>query len=112
MPAISVSTHKSGSLVAGEMYTLTCAVVELIDGLTGMPTLQWINSEDSPLVTGDGITVSELNSTDTSATLTLVFNPLRTSHGGKYICRAMLESPPVEGGIVDSITETVIVQSE
>ena len=106
-----MSTVAAGSSVAGDEYTLTCTVTELIDGLTNMPTLEWLDSVNNP-VSGGGITVGDMNSNDTSATLTLTFNPLRTSHGGEYTCRATLVSPPVVGGIVDSAMATVTVQSE
>ena len=111
MPAIEIMIGTSGSSVAGDEYTLTCTVTELLSGLTNMPTLQWLNSDNSP-VTGNDISVGEVNSMDTSATLTLTFTPLHTSHGGEYTCTAMLKSPPVEEGIVNSDMATVTVQSK
>ena len=93
--------------MAGDEYSITCTVMEDIEGLTNSPTLQWVDPEGN-IVSGELITVDE--TTDTSATQTLTFDPLRTSDGGNYTCRAMLVSPP--GDIEDSTIQTVTVQSE
>ena len=44
---------------------------------------------------------------DTVTTLTLIFNPLLTSHGGEYICLSV-----VEGTVERTAMENVTVQSE
>ena len=81
--------------------------MEEIDGLTNSPTLQWVYPEGNT-VSGELITVDETS--DTSATQTLTFDPLHTSDGGDYTCQAMLVSPL--GDIEDSTIQTITVQSE
>ena len=104
---ITVSTDVQGSSVAGDEYSITCTVMEDIEGLTNSPTLQWVDP-DGNIVSGEVITVNE--TTDMSATQTLTFGPLRTSDRGDYTCQAMLVSPP--GDIEDSAIQRVTVQSE
>ena len=109
LPALGVSIGVQGNLLAGDVYSLMCTAAELIDGLTNSPTLQWLNRTGQPVTNG---MLGDLNSTNTSITQTLTFNSLLTSDGGEYTCYAMLQSPAVEGGIVNSTTETVTVQSQ
>ena len=47
------------------------------------PGVTWWNS-NGVVTSGNGITVSNGN---------LTFNPLRTSHGGQYVCQSTLSSP-------------------
>ena len=93
--------------MAGDEYSITCTVMEDIEGLTNSPTLQWVDP-DNNTVSGELITVDE--TIDTSAIQTLTFDPLRTSDGGDYTCHAMLVSPL--GDIEDSTIQRVTVQSE
>ena len=109
LPALSVSIGAQGNLLAGDMYSLTCTATELIDGLTNSPTLQWLNGTGQPFTNG---MLGDTISTNTSVTQTLTFSPLLTSDGGEYTCEAMLQSPAVEGGIENSTTEAVTVQSQ
>ena len=109
--AFTVFLNPHGNPTAGESYLLTCTAVEVIAGLRNMPSLQWLDSNGSP-VQGTGITVGELQITDTAAILTLTFDPLRTSHAGVYTCWGMLESPAVVGNIIESTMETVLVASK
>ena len=104
---ITVSIEVQGSSVAGDEYSITCTVMEDIEGLTNSPTLRWVDP-DGNTVSGELITVNE--TTDMSATQTLTFDPLRTSDGGNYTCQVMLVSPP--GNIENSTIQTVTVQSE
>ena len=109
LPALGVFIGTQGNLLAGDVYSLMCTAAELIDGLTNSPTLQWLNGTGQPVTNG---MLGDLNSTNTSVTQTLTFNSLFTSDGGEYTCEAKLQSPAVEGGIVNSTTETVTVQSQ
>ena len=109
LPALGVSIGAQGNLLAGDVYSLTCTATDLIDGLTNSPTLQWLNGTSQPVTNG---MLGDLNSTNTSVTQTLTFSSLLTSDGGEYTCEAMLQSPAEEGGIVNSTTETVTVQSQ
>ena len=110
---VTVTPVPPRNIPTGGSYTLTCSAMKLITiGLINVPSLQWLDSLSGILVSGIGITVGSLELTDTTATLTLTFDPVILSHGGQYICQGTLESPAVEGFIVESTTETVNVQSK
>ena len=63
-------------------------------GLTNMPSLQWQNPSGQEVVNGEGIAVQQTHQNETTAILVLTFDPVRTSHGGRYSCQGTLESPP------------------
>ncbi len=109
MPALNLTTEVSGVPTAGQIYSLTCNVTEIVDGLTGSPAVEWLSS---PAVDVDRLDLG-VNNPETSASEKITFNPLLTSHGREYTCRAMLNSPAVEGGnITAADTQTVIVESK
>ena len=110
MPAITVSVNSQGSTTAGGSYTLTCTIMEEVVGLTNMPSLQWQNSSGQEIVNGEGITVGEVQQTDTTAILVLTFDLVRTSHGGEYSCQGTLDSPP--GLLMNTSEQTVTVSSK
>ena len=109
-PAITVSVISEGSDTAEDSYVLTCTVMEELEGLTNMPSLLWLNSSDQVVVDGEGITVGQLQQNETTATLVLTFDPVRTSHGGNFTCQGTLESPP--GPLMNTSEQTVTVQSK
>ena len=94
------------STVAGDTYSLVCSVTEDIEGLTGNPSVQWLGPHDSAVVPTTGSM-----SNQTSSSLTLTFEPLATSSGGKYKCLATLPSPAVTGDITANTSQAVIVES-
>ncbi len=105
-PALNLTTEVSGEAIAGQTYSLTCIVTELIDGLTDSPAVGWLN---------DTGTVMDLSVADsgTSASQRIMFNPLQTSHAGEHTCRATLDSPAVEGGTITMVAvQSVTVESE
>jgi hypothetical protein len=101
-----VTVTPSGINIAGQNYTLLCAVT--VTGSNDQPTITWF--------TDDGV---EINSTsDVTRTLsmtssdvdsagnysgTLLFNPLVSSHAGTYTCRASLD----DAEVTDSISVVV-----
>ena len=109
-PAITVSVISEGSDTAGESYVLTCTVMEEVEGLTNIPSLQWLDPSDQVVVDGEGVTVGQIQRTDTTAMLVLTFDPVRTSHGVEYTCQGTLESPP--GPLMNTSEQTVTVQSK
>ena len=73
---MNISITASGSGVAGEMYTVTCAFEPTpVDPAT----LMW----SGPGVDGSNVSQSEG---------TLTFNPLHTSYGGVYMCQTLIGS--------------------
>ncbi len=108
--ALEVSITANDSSISGQPYTLSCTATEVISGLTNAPTLEWVD-EQGMTVSGSDVMVQNTTMSDTSATQTLNFSSISTSRGGMYTCRATLLSPAVSGGITNSSTETVVVES-
>ena len=90
----------------------TCIVSETVGGLSARPVLQWLNGDGSDVVVGDGITMDGPNFQSTQTTLTLVFNVLRTSHAGKFICRGSLSSLALPSPLVKTENYIISIQSE
>ena len=80
-----VALTAEGSTDAGSSYTVTCTVTDTIDEAT--PTVVWLDPSGQELpssaVSVDGPAMNGPNTT-----LVLLFNPLRASQEGDYICRA------------------------
>ena len=99
---------EDGPLEAGSAgLTLTCTVHETISGLTNTPSAHWMTSS-GPVSSGEDITVTETFRNATTATATLTFSSLHTSHAGLYTCQGTLVSPAAVYGI-NSTTDAVSV---
>ena len=96
---------------AGESYTLTC-IVEVVEGLIVRPDVEWLDPDNNAVATGGDITVGSPQTSNTTTTLTLIFNPLLTSHGGEYTCRANITIEEILVDITGSDSFEVIVQSK
>ena len=92
------------------VYNLTCNVSKIVGGLINSPTATWSTGGET-VSSENGIIVSTM-STDSAHILTLTFDPLKTSHEGRYSCDGTLTSPALETEIMHSIVETLRVQSE
>ncbi len=93
MNTTSLDVSQSGSTVAGSEFTWTCSVFKTTSGFTNMPNAVWLLAGSNvPVLSGDGITITTTRS-NSIATAILNFNPLRTSHGARYVCRGTLMSP-------------------
>ena len=80
-------------MVAGsENLTLTCTVNEVIDGLTNIPSAQWMTTSGR-VITGDDIIITEAIIDEMTTTVTLSFSSLNTSHAGEYMCQGILDLP-------------------
>ena len=92
------------------MYSLTCTVSKIVDGLMNLPTVSWTDDEGQTVANGSDITVS--TTIDDSASMSvLTFGPLRTSRGGYYGCGGSLESPALTMPVTSSVQEQLNVQS-
>ena len=90
------------------VYNLTCTLSK-VDGLINSPTATWTTGSGSMAVSnGNGITVSN----GITATSTLTFDPLRTSHNGAYTCIGSLNSPALQMPLTASVVENLAVQSK
>ena len=107
---LTASVSRSGTARAGMVYNLTCTVSK-VDGLINSPTATWTTGSGGVAVSnGNGVTVSTY-SDGATATSTLTFDPLRTSHNGAYMCIGSLNSPALQMPLVTSAVENHAVQS-
>ena len=104
----TVTVRSSGIIRAGLTYNLTCIVSKAIDGLINFPIATWSTGGDA-ISNGDNISVS--NSVN-NGTTTLHFNPLKTSHHGRYICNGTLNSPALDTLLMSSTVEVLHMQSK
>ena len=105
---VMVEASMTDPVLAGsEDLTLTCTVNEVIDGLTNIPSAQWMTT--SGLVTSgdDDITITVID--DSMTIVTLSFISLHTSHAGQYMCQGILDSPATLNDIITSIPANVTV---
>ena len=119
-PPIATISPLGGTPTAGEPFSLTCSVT-LVDGgsLTNDLLVHWeapvdINMDSAIQVLTADSTVTRTSRrgrfppvrTSVTRTSTLRFTPVRTSHGGKYTCKAT-----TTGG-TDMSTKALTVQSK
>ena len=67
---------------AGGSYTLSCSAT-YEEFLQTTPTLKWTLPG-----TTDDTTIGDQTNIENMSSISLNFNPLRTSHGGVYVCEA------------------------
>ena len=100
----------SGNSTAGEVYSLTCDA-SLSQNLRQSPIIEWVGPDGNVI---DNTTLRDvsLTSSSPSTTMTLLFNPLRTSNRGMYWCRATLIDVDANIMIMNNASATVSVQRE
>ena len=109
--ASEVTIHGTGNTIAGEMYTLSCTAT-VVEDLVVVPMLQWKYSNGSVVNGGSSLTLSAMVASGNATTHNLTFNPLRTSHGGEYTCRAIVNISSISiSGLSSSQSSEVVVQS-
>ena len=79
-------------------YTLRCEVTRLVSGLTNTPTAVWETNSAEEIVSGGDI-------------LDLPLTNLRTSDGGRYVCKGSLTSPALAVPQEEMDSAIIIVQS-
>ena len=100
----------SGIARAGRNYNLTCTVSKTVDGLINSPTATWTIGGVA-ITNRNGITVSNITD-DTASISTLIFDPLRTSHGAQYRCSGFFMSPARDTALMPYVDENVNIQSK
>ena len=98
-----------GSDIAGQEYQLVCSV-EVVEGLIVAPDVMWLDRNNVPVNQQD-ITVGEPENIGNITTLTLTFNPLRTSHVEQYTCQANVIISEVAVNVNNNDMFSVNVQS-
>ena len=110
--AIIVSTIEVSAPSLGQIVRIRCVISEAVSGLSSRPVAQWLDDVGSNVVIGDGVSLDGPSSQPSLTTLTLVFNTLRTSHAGTYVCHGSLSSPALFSPLVKAEDYNIIVQSE
>ena len=100
---VMVEASVTGPVLAsnGDL-TLTCTVNEVIDGLTNIPSAQWMTTTGLVTSGDDDITITETVINDSMTIVTLSFISLHTLHAGEYMCRGTLDSPARENNITST----------
>ena len=92
----------SGDSVAGSSLSLLCTATPPPIPLVSPPTVSWIQQDLADTV----IPVTS----DTSVSVNLTFNPLRTSHGRVYVCIAGYNIPDADLSDLTNTASTIIVR--
>ena len=105
-----IGIWSSGSSKAGKVYSLTCDV-SVSPNLRQSPVIEWVGPDGNVI---DNTTLRDvsLTSSSPSTTMTLLFNPLRTSHRGMYWCRATLKDMDANIMIINNSSHTLIIQGK
>ena len=98
-PTLTISPSVGGTSTAGDSFSLTCTV-SVVENLIQSPIVTWIG----PGVGQTGVKEIGLMVSDAVTILTLSFNPLQTSHGGQYTCRAVLSNNIISNAGVNTST--------
>ena len=105
-----IEIWSSGNSTAGEVYSLTCDV-SLSQNLRQSPVIEWVGP-DGNIKDNTTLTDVSLTSSSPSTTMTLLFNPLRTSLRGMYWCRATLTDMDANIRLMNNASVMVIVQGK
>ena len=108
--AITATVSSSGTARAGMVYSLICTVSKTVGGLINSPTATWTTGGVA-VSNGNGITLSNTTD-DMTATSTLTFDPLRTSHEGRFVCGGTLTSPALDTVLMPSTTRDLEIKSK
>ena len=110
LPPPEVIISPDGSTTAGDVYTLTCNAT-VVENLAIKPNIQWLYTNGT-IVGGTNITMCTMMMLGNVFTQNLTFSPLRTSHGGQYICRASVDIPVISlSGINSESSMNINIQS-
>ena len=88
---VYISTSR-GSALNGSEYTLECTV-SAITGMTLPPSVEWVGPDGTVLASEKNVTIGEVETRGTVSILSLIFNPVLSSQGGYYRCRATVNVP-------------------
>ena len=91
MPALVPKVSGSFVSTAGVSIELSC-LVSVVEYLVQFLILDWSGrGVDQP-----GVVVGNLNGLDSLVLRNISFSPLKTSHGGQYVCHAGLSIPIID----------------
>ena len=101
----------SGATVAeaGEQYRLMCTVTT-VDHLTPTAILS-VNWSGGSVGTS-GVNDGDLDMTSAGVGSALIFDPLKTSHGGNYKCQAEINISSIKLTVMNTTDRDVVVRSK
>ena len=67
--------------------------MSVITGMTLPPSVEWVGPDGTVLVSEENVTIGEVETRGIVSTLSLSFNPVLSSQGGNYTCRATVNVP-------------------
>ena len=103
-----VTINTTGESVAGSAFSLLCTATPPTP-LVRPPVVSWVGVVN----TDYDVTITESGSSVSESSLTLTFDPLKTSHGRVYICQADYDIPEADlPSRLSLISRPVIVQSQ
>ena len=105
---VQVTSMTEGVAVAGQQYRIICTVTFPL-GLTNPIAVQWYDS-NGIVSSGNGITLGGAITSTTNITSAIAFNPLRTSHGGQFSCRATITSSAPPYSLTRSVDVDILVE--
>lgn len=105
LPSPAITIIRDGNSVAGENYTLICSVT-VVDGLSDdvIIAVTWADNN------GDPVQLDSIWRDDVNTTLTLEFDPLLSSHGGRYTCNASISIPAISTVRRNSEPHDIVIQ--
>ena len=109
-PVVLVSSTSVGTMAVGDTLELTCSVT-VVEHLTPSAELsiEWSGGS----VGGSGVMESDTRAVnETTSEKTLIFSSLSTSHGGKYICQAVVYIDMISLMNTGNGIAEVVIQSE
>ena len=90
---------------------MVCVVTAV--GLDTPPVVQWLDPDGYVVVSGENNIIVGIPVTVGYITkVSLVFNPLNSSHGGNYTCKATTNIPDVDTAGPQTATEHLVVTSK
>ena len=94
-----------GNAVAGQTYEVICEA-SLRQGIQATPFFRWLNSDGDRVMNDDDISVGP----GTASTLQMVFDILKLSHRGTYICEITLYSLALQQPLIISTNISLDVE--
>ena len=92
-------------LLAGNTYSITCQVTSDVP-----PLVKWLDPNGSEITAMKGmISVKYQAFKFNSTSISLTFDPLTASHGGKYVCMSQINATILAQ---KNLTKDIIVQSK
>ncbi len=86
VPVVTITAPPTPT--GGDSYTLDCSA-RTEDYVISVPSVEWVNID----INDRNISQSRQTNGTVSASRSLSFNPIRTSHGGRYTCRGNVDIP-------------------